>query len=192
MGRTLNCWIIFLLILTAGCTTGPEETPMKTQTPSVETPSAIQQVEDSGTNFEDPVEFVNLQWVNSEPLKIEDLKGRVVLIEFWNRFCMRCQRLHPDVLLYHNKYSSDGLVILAIHVPALPEGKDPEFFKGVVEELNIEYPVALDNNYENWNNYGVEYTGTFFLIDKQGKVRYTIGIGEYDTLEGRINELLAE
>jgi thiol-disulfide isomerase/thioredoxin len=138
------------------------------------------------------VEFEDLTWVNSRPYTLEELKGKVVLIEFWNRFCTRCQRLHPRMLEYHNKYSGQGLVILALHVPAIPEDKDPVFFKGIVNEMNIKHPVALDSNYQNWFNYGVEYTGTIFLIDKKGKVRYFIGIGTYDTLEDRIIELLAE
>lgn len=200
MGRIFSYGIILLAFLSVGCIIdgGDEGTadrgPSQTVTSPEKTPGATSPTEPSAVEvpFEDPPEFVDLQWVNSEPLRIADQQGKVVMIEFWNRLCTRCQRIHPKMLEYHNKYSSEGLVIIALHVPAVPDDKDPDLFKGRVEELNIEHPVALDNNYENWNNYGVEYTGTFFLIDKSGKVRYMVGIGTYETLEDRIKELLAE
>lgn len=196
MGRILIYLAALFVVVSVGCIGADkgaeDDAASKQATTPPDTPAATASVKAPDTSFGDPVELVNLEWVNSEPQKIANHKGKVILLEFWNRFCTRCQRLHPEILEYRNKYSSDDLVILTIHVPATPDDKDPEFFKGIVEELNIEYPVALDNNYENWNNYGVEYTGTLFLIDRNGKIRYMIGIGTYDTLKDRIKELLAE
>jgi thiol-disulfide isomerase/thioredoxin len=132
-------------------------------------------------------------WINSEPLKVKDLRGRVVLIEFWTFGCYNCRNTLPFVKDWDHRYREKGLTIIGVHSPEFEEEKDVEQLRRQVVSLGIRYPVVSDNDYQTWNAYKVEAWPTVFLLDKQGRIRWMrVGEGNYDEGEHLIQKLLAE
>ncbi len=130
-------------------------------------------------------------WINSPPLKINDLKGKVVLIDFWTFSCINCIRTLPYLKTWYSKYQHDGFVIIGIHAPEFAFEKDFNNVKNAVIKDGITYPVALDNNFVTWQNYHNSYWPAHYLIDKNGNVVYThFGEGDYDITENNIRYLL--
>ncbi len=138
-------------------------------------------------------EVAGVAWINSAPLKIKDLRGKVVLVDFWEYTCINCLNTLPYVKEWHKHYAKDELVIIGVHTPEFEFGKDFNNVKAAVERLGIEYPVVLDNDYQTWNNFQNMYWPRKFLIDKNGQIRYDhIGEGNYADTEKEIQELLLE
>ena len=132
-------------------------------------------------------------WINSEPLKLKDLRGRVVLIEFWTFGCINCRNTLPSVKSWHDRYNDKGLTVIGVHSPEFDEEKNVESLRTQVASLGIRYAVLTDNDYKTWNAYKVEAWPTIFLLDKQGRIRWTrVGEGNYDETERLIQKLLAE
>ena len=132
-------------------------------------------------------------WINSDPQTIEDLKGKVVLVDFWTYSCINCVRTQPYLNAWHDKYKDDGLVILGVHAPEFAFEKVTENVKDAVADANIKYPVALDNNFATWQAYENRFWPAKYLIDKDGQVRYThFGEGDYAETEETIQALLKE
>ena len=132
-------------------------------------------------------------WINSEPLRLKDLRGRVVLIEFWTFGCYNCRNTLPFVKSWHDRYREKGLTVIGVHSPEFDEERDVENLRRQVVSLGIRYPVVSDNDYETWNAYKVEAWPTIFLFDKQGRIRWTrVGEGNYDETDQLIQKLLAE
>ena len=132
-------------------------------------------------------------WINSDPLTLASLKGKVVLIDFWTYSCINCQRTQPYLNKWYDKYKDDGLVIIGAHAPEFAFEKVPANVRQAVKEANIKYPVALDNDFATWNAYKNQFWPAKYLIDKDGQVRYThFGEGEYDVTESAIQTLLKE
>lgn len=131
------------------------------------------------------------QWFNSQPLKLGDLKGKVVLIDFWTYSCINCIRTLPHIKEWDEKYKDDGLVIIGVHSPEFAfEGKPDNVVKAL-EKFGISYPVAMDNDFATWKAYSNRYWPSHYLIDKEGKVVYThFGEGQYDVTEHNIRTLL--
>lgn len=134
-----------------------------------------------------------VDWLNSPALSSESLKGKVVLVDFWTYDCINCQRTLPYVKGWARKYEKDGLVVIGVHTPEYGYERIIGNVKDQVRKLDITYPVAIDNNYAIWNNYGNQYWPAHYLIDATGQVRYThFGEGGYGTQEKQIQTLLAE
>ena len=132
-------------------------------------------------------------WINSEPLALTDLRGRVVLLDFWTYTCVNCIRTFPQLKLWHDQYADDGLVILGIHTPEFEFEKDQANVFQATQDYGITWPVALDNDYVTWDNYLNSFWPAKYLIDAQGQVRYhRIGEGGYASTEGKLRQLLAE
>ena len=132
-------------------------------------------------------------WINSGPLKLQDLRGRVVLIEFWTFGCINCRNTLPFVEGWYDRYREKGLTVIGVHSPEFDEEKNVENLRGQVASLGIRYPVVTDNDYQTWNAYKVEAWPTIFLLDKQGRIRWMrVGEGNYDETERLIQKLLAE
>lgn len=130
-------------------------------------------------------------WINSEPLKLSELKGKVVLIDFWTYSCINCLRTLPYLKDWDAKYRKDGLVIIGVHSPEFSFEKEYDNVKGAVEKLGVEYPVAMDNDYSTWQAYDNHYWPAHYFIDKEGRVVHThFGEGEYDKSEKIIQYLL--
>lgn len=139
-------------------------------------------------------EFVGLEnWFNSEPLTLAELEGQVVLIDFWTYSCINCIRTQPFLNDWYAEYQDDGFTIIGMHAPEFSFEKNPANVERAVEEAEIEYPVALDNDFETWNAYdNIAWPGKY-LLDGAGNIRKIhYGEGEYAEFEEAIRTLLTE
>jgi len=138
-------------------------------------------------------EIISPTWLNTEPIKMEDLRGKVVLVEFWTFGCWNCRNIEPYVKKWHQKYAKDGLVVIAVHSPEFSHEKEVDKVKAYVKKNHIPYAVPIDNDFRNWWEYRNRYWPTLYLIDKKGVIQYTrIGEGGYEQTEETIMRLLAE
>ena len=144
----------------------------------------------------------NTSWLNADhPLTLNELRGRVVLLNFWVFTCYNCTNTVPSLVDFDRKYRDQGLTVIGIHTPEFPPYAG-EHDKGNVQRAlakhGIEYPNAQDNDNATWNLYGIRFWPSFVLIDKKGVIRYEgagefhLNDGNYDLWDGRIRELLAE
>ncbi|EIZ80942.1 cytochrome c biogenesis protein, transmembrane region [Novosphingobium sp. Rr 2-17] len=132
-------------------------------------------------------------WLNSPPLTREQLKGKVVLVDFWTYSCINCLRALPYVKAWSDAYTKDGLVVIGVHSPEFAFERDPGNVKKAVADLGIKYPVALDNNYAIWRAFKNNYWPAHYFIDAKGRVRHHhYGEGGYESSERVIQRLLAE
>jgi cytochrome c biogenesis protein CcdA/thiol-disulfide isomerase/thioredoxin len=130
-------------------------------------------------------------WINSPALTLSQLKGKVVLVDFWTYSCINCIRSIPYVEKDYTTYKDKGFVVLGINTPEFAFEHDPKNVANAVQADGITYPVALDNNYGTWNAFKNDSWPADYLIDKQGNIRYvSLGEGGYDTTEKAIQELL--
>ena len=134
-----------------------------------------------------------VDWINSSPLTLEQLRGKVVLVDFWTYSCINCQRTQPYLNKWYDRYHDDGLVIVGVHAPEFAFEKVPENVRKAVQDDGIKYPVALDNDFATWSAYQNQYWPAKYLIDKDGSVRYVhFGEGDYDGTEKAIQTLLKQ
>ncbi len=138
-------------------------------------------------------ELLNETWLNSGPLHLSDLKGKVVMVEFWTYGCYNCRNVEPYIKQWHKKFAPQGLAVIGVHSPEFDSERDIENVKRYVRERGIAYPVAIDNDFATWKNYHNRYWPALYLIDKKGVIRYVhVGEGEYALTEQTIQALLAE
>ena len=138
-------------------------------------------------------EISNGMWINSQPLSLKSLQGRVVLIDFWTFACYNCRNTLPALKKWDAQYREKGLTIIGVHTPELDFERDIDQLRREVAGLGINYPVVTDQDYSTWKAYGVEAWPTVFLLDKQGRIRWShVGEGYYDETEEVIKKLLAE
>ena len=139
-------------------------------------------------------ELTNDVWLNVEsPLRLADLRGRVVMVEMWTFGCINCQNVMPSLKDWHSRYRDQGLVIIGNHYPEFSYEEDLGNLRDAVARNNIQYAVAQDNDGATWRAYKNHYWPALFLIDKQGHIRYVhIGEGRYKETEENIKALLAE
>jgi thiol-disulfide isomerase/thioredoxin len=132
-------------------------------------------------------------WINSKPLTAKQLKGKVVLVDFWTYSCINCLRAVPYVRAWAEKYKDSGLVVIGVHTPEFGFEKELPKVQKAVQKFGITYPVALDSNYAIWNAFHNEYWPAHYFIDVNGKVRHEhFGEGEYHQSERWIQDLLQE
>lgn len=132
-------------------------------------------------------------WINSKPLRNEDLVGRVFLVEFWTFDCYNCRNVEPYVKQWYKKYHQQGFEVIAVHSPEFSHEKVPANVRAYVERNGIEYPVAIDNDFLIWRRFNNRYWPAMYLVDRQGKIRYYhYGEGNYKRTESKIRELLQE
>jgi len=132
-------------------------------------------------------------WLNSPPLNRDQLKGHVVLVDFWTYSCINCLRSIPYVRAWADRYKDSGLVVIGVHTPEFAFEKDLDNVKRAVAEFKITYPVALDDDYKIWKAFNNSYWPADYLIDATGKIRHHhFGEGKYDETEEQIQELLKE
>jgi cytochrome c biogenesis protein CcdA/thiol-disulfide isomerase/thioredoxin len=130
-------------------------------------------------------------WINSKPLTLNELRGKVVLIDFWAYSCINCIRTFPYLKDWYAKYHDKGLEIIGVHAPEFEFEKSIENVSRAVKSNGIQYPVALDNQFSTWQNYHNRYWPAHYLIDKNGQVVYQhFGEGEYAVTENNIRFLL--
>jgi cytochrome c biogenesis protein CcdA/thiol-disulfide isomerase/thioredoxin len=132
-------------------------------------------------------------WINSKPLTLARLRGRVVLIDFWTYSCINCLRTLPYLKAWDARYRSKGLTIVGVHTPEFAFEHVVSNVRRAVAEHGIRYPVAVDDDYATWNAWNNEYWPAEFLIDQQGRVREAhFGEGQYDQTEADIRSLLSQ
>ncbi len=132
-------------------------------------------------------------WLNSPPLSAEDLRGKVVLIDFWTYSCINCLRALPYVKGWYDKYKDHGLVVIGVHAPEFAFEKDEANVRRAVADLKITYPVALDDHYAIWQGFNNQYWPAHYFIDAKGRIRgHHFGEGNYDESEATIRQLLTE
>ncbi len=132
-------------------------------------------------------------WINSEALTLKDLRGRVVLIDFWTFGCINCRNTLPFIKRWDDRYREKGLAVIGVHSPEFDFERKVENLRSEVDSLGIRYPVVSDNDYRTWDAYNVAAWPTIFLLDKQGRIRWRhVGEGGYDEAERIIQKLLAE
>lgn len=138
-------------------------------------------------------ELHNEIWLNSAPLQLAALRGKVVMVEFWTFGCINCRNMNPWVRAWHDQYADDGLVIIGVHTPEFAYEQELENVQAAIAELGVTWPVAIDNDKATWRAYANHYWPAAYLIDKQGQIRLLkIGEGQYDYTEAVIQALLAE
>lgn len=134
-----------------------------------------------------------VQWLNSEPLTADGLKGKVVLVDFWTYSCINCLRAIPYVRAWAGKYGPQGLVVIGVHAPEFAFERDVDNVRKATADLQIGYPVAIDNNYAIWRGFDNRYWPAHYFIDAEGRIRHHhFGEGAYDESERVIQQLLAE
>ena len=132
-------------------------------------------------------------WFNSEPLSVDQLKGKVVVIDFWTYSCINCLRSIPFVKAWDERYRKDGLVVIGVHAPEFAFEREPANVAKAIRDLGIRYPVALDNRYDLWRALKNNYWPAHYFVDAQGRIRYHhFGEGNYAMSERVIRQLLAE
>jgi thiol-disulfide isomerase/thioredoxin len=133
------------------------------------------------------------EWVNSEPLTLKALRGRVVLVDFWDYTCVNCVRTLPYVTEWHRRYGSKGLTVIGVHTPEFVFGRSRELIEEAVARFGIEYPVVMDNDYAIWQSFSNRCWPAKYLIDTEGYLRFFhFGEGEYEQSERAIQTLLRE
>ena len=132
-------------------------------------------------------------WLNTDPLNLAGLKGKVVLIDFWTYSCINCQRTFPYLRTWHEKYKDSGLTIIGVHSPEFEFEKDLDNLREAASDFGLKYPIMQDNDFATWLAYDNHYWPAKYLIDKDGFIRYVhFGEGAYDETEKMIQELLTE
>jgi len=146
------------------------------------------------SQFRKAPEFAGISgYINTHPIKLADLNGKVVLVDFWTYSCINCIRTLPYLEDWNAKYADKGLVIVGIHTPEFEFEKNTENVKSALQRYGIKYPVLQDNVYGTWNAYENSYWPRMYLVDAQGYIRYDkIGESDYDRTEKVIQFLLNE
>ena len=148
----------------------------------------------SGARVGQPApEITGSSWLNSEPLSLAGLRGRVVFVEFWTFGCGNCQNVLPHLRAWHEQYQPAGLTIVGVHSPEFLWEKPRDRVAAAVRELDIRYPVVQDNDHAIWKRFNTWAWPTAVLVDRRGVIRYThIGEGSYAETEAMIRRLLDE
>ncbi len=133
------------------------------------------------------------EWINSPPLTTEQLRGKVVLVDFWTYSCINCVRTIPYVRAWAEKYREQGLVVIGVHTPEFAFEKSPANVRDAVRRFGVTYPVAMDNGFAIWRAFNNRYWPAHYFIDAKGNIRYHhFGEGDYEHSERVIQQLLKE
>jgi thiol-disulfide isomerase/thioredoxin len=132
-------------------------------------------------------------WLNSPPLTVDGLRGHIVLVDFWTYTCINWLRTLPYVRAWAETYKDHGLVVIGVHTPEFPFEHDLENVRRAAQDMRVEYPIAIDNEYAIWRAFDNHYWPALYLVDAKGQIRYHhFGEGEYEQSEVIIQHLLAE
>ena len=136
--------------------------------------------------------FVGVKaWLNSGPLNIADLRGKVVLVDFWTYGCYNCVNTLPHVTRLYDTYKDKGFIVVGVHTPEFPFEKSTDNVQAAVKRHGIRYPVAQDNEYATWNAYHNQYWPAQYIVDRNGTIVFEhAGEGQYEEIERTIQRLL--
>ena len=133
------------------------------------------------------------EWLNSAPQTAMDLRGKVVVVQFWTYTCINWRRTLPYIRAWDAKYREQGLVVIGVHTPEFDFEENVDNVRSALGEMHIDYPVAIDNEHAIWNAFHNVFWPALYLIDAKGHIRYQqFGEGEYARTEREIQKLLAE
>lgn len=150
-------------------------------------------VEESALIGKNAPEIADGKWLNSCPLKLYVLRGKVVLVEFWTFGCYNCRNTIPHLETLYEKYQGEKFELIGVHSPEFEREKEFSTLLEQTRNLGITYPVVTDNDLKTWNAYNQEYWPVVYIIDKKGIVRYVhIGEGAYSDTERWIQDLLRQ
>jgi len=181
--RSIIVWVgVVALVIVAGLYVDSRQIVMP-----IPSPTASGQ-----TNYGPAPEFTGITgWLNSAPLTMAGLRGKVVLIDFWTYSCINCIRTLPYVTKWYDTYHDKGFVVVGVHTPEFTFEQDANNVKDAIARFGIHYPVAQDNDYATWKAYQNEYWPAEYLIDQSGNIVHEhFGEGEYDVTENAIRALL--
>ena len=130
-------------------------------------------------------------WFNSEPLKVEGLRGKVVLLDFWTFDCWNCYRSFPWLKDLEARLADEPFTVIGIHSPEFEHERDRNNVAAKIEEFQLRHPVMLDNDFKYWRALNNRYWPAFYLIDKQGRVRH-LHVGETHVGDARAKQIEAE
>jgi thiol-disulfide isomerase/thioredoxin len=186
-------FLTFIFLGLAACTQAvlPEPSPMEHSMPD---PASEHQLALGLPDLGPAPELNNAIWLNvGSPLRLSDLRGKVVALDMWTFGCINCQHVIPSLRSWHEKYRDQGLVVIGNHFPEFDREADLGNLKDAILRLDVPYAVAQDNDGATWQAYRNHYWPTIYLIDKSGHLRYVhIGEGAYAETEAAIQALLAE
>ena len=132
-------------------------------------------------------------WINSPPLTAAQLRGKVVLVDFWTYSCINCLRTLPYLSAWAQKYGPQGLVVVGVHAPEFSFEKKHDNVRKAVQHLKLAYPIAIDSDFAVWRAFGNQAWPTFYVVDAQGRVRHhQVGEGGYEQTERVIQQLLMD
>ena len=132
-------------------------------------------------------------WLNTHPLSAAELRGKVVLIDFWTYTCINWRRTLPYVRAWADKYRNQGLIVVGVHTPEFSFERDLDNVRHAASEQQVTYPIAVDSDYAIWRAFDNQYWPALYFVDAQGRIRYQqFGEGEYERSERMIQQLLAE
>lgn len=130
-------------------------------------------------------------WFNSPPLAMSQLRGKVVLIDFWTYDCVNCLNTLPHVKRWHEKYKDQGLVVIGVHTPEFAFERETPKLQAAIRRLGVAYPVAQDNRFRTWSAWRNQYWPALYLVDREGRVVFHhAGEGDYDRIEQEIRQAL--
>jgi thiol-disulfide isomerase/thioredoxin len=133
------------------------------------------------------------QWLNSEPLTAEGLRGKVVLVQFWTYTCINWIRTLPYVRAWAERYKDHGLVVVGPHAPEFPFERNVDNVREAVRDMRVEHPAVIDNDYAIWSAFSNRYWPALYFVDAEGTIRHQhFGEGEYESSERALQELLSE
>jgi len=159
-------------------------------TPVVATPAAPIKV--AAASQQTAPDFTGITtWFNSKPLSLADLRGKVVLVDFWTYGCVNCVNTLPHVTDLYAKYKDKGLVVVGVHTPEFPFERSASNVQAALKRHGITYPVAQDNDSKTWNAYSNQYWPAQYIIDQNGKIVFQhAGEGRYDEIDRTVGKLL--
>jgi len=131
-------------------------------------------------------------WLNGDPVSVQDLRGYVLLIDFWDYTSIKCIHALPYLKEWNKRYSEKGLILIGVHTPQFPFTRDPVNVRKAIDKFQIQYPVVMDNDYHIWNSFRCTTWPTKILVDKYGFIRYVhAGEGQYQNFEHAIQSLVS-
>lgn len=193
--KTRNIILVIALVIIAGIIVFLNN-PFLEQAPVLPQTSEQNQLQETNEQSPYPTapEIIGIHdWINSEPLTLAQLRGKVVLVDFWTYSCINCIRTFPYLRQWNETYAGSDFIIIGVHSPEFNFEKELANVQQAVNDNQITWPVALDNDMSTWKNYKNRFWPAKYLIDADGKIRYThFGEGAYQETEEQIIALLEE
>jgi thiol-disulfide isomerase/thioredoxin len=175
------------VLVVVSCLAGAAFPAIGGETPrDLNTPFAVAGVQGTAPDFVG----IN-KWFNSSPLNMAELRGKVVLVDFWTYGCVNCVNTLPHVTALYEKYKDRGLVVVGIHTPEFPFERSASNVQAALKRHGITYPVAQDNDSRTWNAYRNQYWPAQYIVDQTGKIVFQhAGEGQYEEIERTVARLL--